>query len=182
LRTATAWGMVFGVIAVIFGNLGVSDWIAGKNCETYKKTDGKVIRKEYWLDALKGGGGKTGHSTPYLCCKFIYSYTVDGKEYLSDRVSYPSPPSKTQPEVDAYNAKFPDGSPLTVYYDPKNPSQASLLNEVDTRLLVLPICVFIFAGFISLICFLIVANNPVSDPTQSMPPPLKDPLKDPLED
>jgi hypothetical protein len=181
LRIGTAWGLVFAAMALVFGYLGLSDWVAGKNCETYKKTDGKVIRKEYSLDWLKGGGSarQAGPGTPYLHCKFVYSYTVDGKEYTSDRVSYPSPPSKTQREVDAYNAKFPDGSPLTVYYDPKNPSQASLLNEADTRLLVLPICVFIFAGFISLICLLIVLTNPASDPTQPVPQPLKD---DPLQD
>jgi hypothetical protein len=54
-----------------------------------------------------------------------FSYTVADKEYLKT-VEFPSGTTPTQEFSQDYVARFSQGTPVTVHYNPVNPDQATL--------------------------------------------------------
>ena len=58
--------------------------------------------------------------------RVTYSYTVSGQEYTGDRLRYGQVSSSSYPQARKAAAKFPVGSPITVYYNPSDPQDALL--------------------------------------------------------
>ena len=56
---------------------------------------------------------------------FAYEYQVDGKTYWSDRYAYASVGGDQTVGVERYK----DGDPVTVYYNPRDPSSAALVRQ-----------------------------------------------------
>lgn len=57
--------------------------------------------------------------------KFAYEYQVDGKTYQSNRYAYASVGGDQSVGVKRYK----DGDPVTVYYNPRDPSSAALVKQ-----------------------------------------------------
>lgn len=68
----------------------------------------------------------------------VYTYTVGGREYTADRVTLGGQAGWSSSRFFQRSlAKYPPGSPVTVYYNPSNPSEAVLERRVwGSRLLV----------------------------------------------
>jgi len=58
-----------------------------------------------------------------------YEYRVDGSAYISDRITVNDFKSSSRKDADAIVAQFQNGSPVSVFFNPKNPSQSLLQNS-----------------------------------------------------
>jgi hypothetical protein len=59
----------------------------------------------------------------------VYQYNVMGQTYTGKRIS-PGPESGSSRARELV-AKYPPGAPVTVYYDPQNPSDAALERDLS---------------------------------------------------
>lgn len=110
----------------IIADIGTSNW---------EPVDG-VIKSSGVSSSTDGEGGTT------YCLHVSYQYTVDGKTYDGDRVSYSTENSCNSWSENA-DDDYPEGKEITVYYDPNNPSESVLqpgLSGVDFFVC----CFFIF--------------------------------------
>ena len=93
----------------VIADIGTSNWEAA---------DG-VIKSSGVSSSTDGEGGTT------YCLYVSYEYTVNGKTYDGDRVSYSTDNSCNSWSKDA-DDDYPEGKGITVYYDPDNPSESVL--------------------------------------------------------
>jgi hypothetical protein len=56
----------------------------------------------------------------------VYAYTVDGKEYTNDVIAFQMLGAIPGYEANQMRSRYSPGSPVTVYYDPKNPQDSCL--------------------------------------------------------
>ncbi|MGV8120408.1 MAG: DUF3592 domain-containing protein [Candidatus Xenobiia bacterium LiM19] len=68
-----------------------------------------------------GGKDKTGF-TPY----FQYRYFVDGKEYISEKISQRTVIYKDEAAAQDFVSQFPAGQDMNIYYEKGNPSSSLL--------------------------------------------------------
>ena len=101
----------------IIADIGTSNW---------EPVDG-VVKSSGVSSSTDGEGGTT------YCLYVSYQYTVNGKTYDGDRVSYSTENSCNSWSKNA-DDDYPEGKEITVYYDPGNPSESVLqpgLSGVD---------------------------------------------------
>lgn len=55
-----------------------------------------------------------------------YEYYIEGKRYISNRVSYGTTGSSDKSYAEEYIKRYPIGKPVLVYYDPKRPEKSAL--------------------------------------------------------
>lgn len=101
----------------IAADLGTGNW---------ETVDG-VVTSSSVTESTGGEGGTT------YCLNVYYEYVVDGNTYNGDRVSFSSDNSCDSWSQNA-DDDYPEGSEITVYYDPSDPSESVLesgLSGVD---------------------------------------------------
>ena len=102
--------LMLGVLLFAIGRdsiLVVRDYLAR---DTWIQTDATVVRinsKTHWL---------------------TYQYTVDGQEYIGTRLTFTA---DSKSEFEDRRDEYPEGMPLTIYYDPNDPSRAVITPEAD---------------------------------------------------
>ncbi|RYG59040.1 DUF3592 domain-containing protein [bacterium] len=84
---------------------------------SYRTTDGTITRS-----CSSYIGGKSSE----YAFDIRYSYSVDGKEYSSNQVSFGARASKDRKFADAYARKYPVGLETVVYYKADEPTFAVL--------------------------------------------------------
>ncbi|MES2704576.1 MAG: DUF3592 domain-containing protein [Bacteroidota bacterium] len=79
-----------------------------------------------------------------------YSYEVDGKLYTSNRIAFGEGnlALTSKKKLDTYLALYPEGTKVTVFYDPNNPARATLRCGPNTGQLI--VVIFIFMAFLLL--------------------------------
>ena len=143
MRRSVRASLLFGAISVFFGARSAFDYVEGNLTKNYESTSGKITESSTELDITS----KHHNFTP----KLKYRYSVNGKEYQSDRISYPNPSSMLDKFADEYVAKYPVGADVDVYYDSKDPNHACLHKGVNTHDLFVPLAMFLILGITSLI-------------------------------
>ncbi len=123
-----------GLILTIFGVVVFS--INMKN-QNYVKTESTISKVELVEEEHIDANGDTVQAT----YKIFVKYTVDGKEY--------------EEELGELSGKYKEGEKMTIYYDPKNPSEIT-----QTTSLVLPI-VMIAGGIAAFIGGIISGVNAI---------------------
>ena len=120
--------IAFGIVAAIMGI-----WMLWWGWNTrhriveaahWPSSPGMVTASSIKLDStrIRGGGYNRHHVV-----NVRYEYEVSGKKYTSDvitfgmRYSFPS-----APEAEQMLARYPQGQPVTVYFNPHDPSMACL--------------------------------------------------------
>lgn len=66
-----------------------------------------------------------GHTSVNYVPKVTYEYQVNGQKYMGDGIGFGTA-TFGKKKADEIAAKYPQGAPVTVYYDPANPSKAVL--------------------------------------------------------
>jgi hypothetical protein len=143
-------GLCFAAFSLFSGYQGTTDYMAGVKCQSWQPTDGKIVSTGTPMDWFRKGANYKPVVT--------YKYTVNGREYESDRISYPSPHSGGMEEAKAFISKYPINSSVKVYYDPGNPSSASLTNSINGDDLRVSITLFFIMGAIAV--FLLWPRKP----------------------
>lgn len=146
LAGVIAIGFAVGVLAIdVFFGVVVTRQIVAER--TWKAVPGTIVssvvsasRRGNVSSApgrLRGSTSKTRYGL-----RVSYAYTVNGKELVSDRISiagFGDPSFRHESEAAGV---YPQGSPVTVYYDPADPSQSALRVGLQPEMA--------FAGFIIL--------------------------------
>lgn len=90
--------------------------------ESWPGVQGKVLEaKVEKVDRTNFDGPDTTDFVPHV----RYAYTVMGKEYTSDRISFGVVTSNRTP-AEQIVSRYPAGTAVMVYYSPKDPSQSVL--------------------------------------------------------
>lgn len=110
--------LVVGLAMVGFGGYM---WLEqGERIRDYESTEATV------LSSSVGSGSDVGDD--YI--DVTYEYTVDGQTYRSSNVEPGAGRgSMSRTRVEEFVENHPEGSTLTIYYDPEDPSNAYVLQE-----------------------------------------------------
>jgi len=126
----------FGLLFIVFGyflsfNYAASRIEVAENSINWPSVEGKILSSE--VSSRKGSGTKRSRgSGKTYSPDVVYSYTVEGKSYQNSDIDAgdigpggwsTSNHSRVQEIVD----KYPEGSKLSVYYNPSSP-KVSLLD------------------------------------------------------
>lgn len=141
---AIPWMILFSLL--MFGII-VYLRIAANAVKNWSSVPGKVTTSRV---SYESSADKT-NATPFV----VYVYEVDGKTYEENSIS---PGILTISNAEKVVARYPRGSEVTVYYNPKNPSQAVLEKNSQTQTggmcgvlifgnLLIPIAVLLFNIF-----------------------------------
>lgn len=141
------------VISVIFLFLGglllfdaIKNWLKYRESESWQPATGQVVSANVTVHRSGKGGTSYGMS-------ITYSYQVMGREYQGKQYRFGANEIRygLRKKAEEMVAQNPLGKPLTVYYDPNNPSQAVLERKFDTSSLILGVFILGIGGWISLI-------------------------------
>lgn len=123
----------YGIILliVVFSGVAVTLWgwkilVTSRKIGQWPTIEGRIVKSET--------NGRGDHLLPEI----EFSYAVDNKPY-TQRFDFP-PDVDPMPELSAsYVEKYPLGKKVTVYYNPENPSDATLETSLrgDWMILVL---------------------------------------------
>ncbi|MAR94175.1 MAG: hypothetical protein CMA45_03765 [Euryarchaeota archaeon] len=100
-----------------------SDMIADIGTRNWESADG-IVENSYVSTSTDGEGGTT------YCLHVDYQYTVDGRVYDGNRISYSADNSCNSWSANS-DDDYPEGKKITVYYDPSNPSESVLLSGLS---------------------------------------------------
>ena len=100
-----------------------SDMIADIGTRNWEPADG-IVENSYVSTSTDGEGGTT------YCLHVDYQYTVDGRVYDGNRISYSADNSCNSWSANS-DDDYPEGKKITVYYDPSNPSESVLLSGLS---------------------------------------------------
>ncbi len=142
------------IFCLVFVGIGVSMLIKlvasfrkASQSKQWSTTKGEIISSE--LDAQTSADEEGNRSTTYIAQVF-FRYQVGGLEYESSRINFnygmrTSNIRKQQSIVEQY----PQGSAVTVFYDPDNPEESVLERRVNGAFTtILVSAVFIIIGLI----------------------------------
>lgn len=111
-QQAIPWMILFSLL--IFGMIAYLR-IAANAAKDWPSVPGKITTSRVSYERIDGDTNET----PFV----VYVYEVDGKTYEAGSIS---PGILTLSNAEKVVARYPVGSAVTVYYNPKNPSQAVL--------------------------------------------------------
>jgi hypothetical protein len=96
----------------------------------WPQTAGRVVSSTVEHYRQRVGGARTGDLVTFYEAVVEYSYSVNGREYHSTRLSFGGKTTGAQALAEAQAAQYPAGSQVMVHYDSKNPANA----VVDVRI------------------------------------------------
>jgi len=115
-RNIGLWGFVFLFFACLMCGFSIYEIIYQPHVmETYQPVEAKILRS--WIQFLPGKFGPS--PTP----RITYRYRINGKEYISDSISFCGTGIRAEKIVIQYF----EGTIRTVYYNPHDPSKAILI-------------------------------------------------------
>lgn len=113
---------VYGICLIISGVIcfivGRSTFKTARASKKWPRIQGKVVES--------GTQRMSGFEGIATAASVRYTYEVDGREYMSDRISMGQYGTGGGGHAKAEAAKYPVGKIITVHYDPKNPAQSVL--------------------------------------------------------
>jgi hypothetical protein len=115
--------IVFIIVGLVFLFLAFNlNRKAKKAAESWPTVPGTVVNSSVTIRTSHSTKGQTRIShVPVV----NYEYQVDEQKYATDRITFGSA-SFGKKKADAIVAAYPQGAPVTVHYDPIDPSKAVL--------------------------------------------------------
>jgi hypothetical protein len=119
--------LVFILIGLLPLGLGIkgAHWVIGESRQgpaslSWAKTEGVVVRTGLARSYSRGGDRYS--------LQVVYRYTIDGREYQNDRISFPETRGGGDEEYyrRRLSAKYPVNKPCVVYYNPSSPAESCL--------------------------------------------------------
>lgn len=123
VKVVRAWFVVvtglMACVALFFVVMGALEWKRAAASQSWPTASG-VITESRVVES--SSGRRRGRS---YTAKVEYAFQVDGQDVKGTRISYRLQPSG-QSGASERVAQYPLGAPVTVHYDPADPSQAVL--------------------------------------------------------
>ncbi len=121
--TLAAIDLPLGLAAVGLLVIAVTVQLRARRSMRWLSTTGRVSSAT--VD-VRVDGGANGRSTLY-CPMIAYEYQVEGRDYLQNRLLIGAPVSSNfRSRAQKWVDRYPEGSAVTVYYNPADPSEAVL--------------------------------------------------------
>lgn len=114
----------------------------GYQSSAWPTTSSRIIRSEVaWTQSTSS----SSKSTPYAL--IYYSYSVNGRDYNNDRISFDNV-SSSREAVEVLVAQYPAGAEATVSYQPETPENSVLQPGIPYRQCAVALVIFVaFGGF-----------------------------------
>ncbi len=123
-----------------------------KNTEFWRYTSGKILRSE--IETIQRNTINNRNEIVYAP-KIIYSYEVDEKEYVSNRIKIMNDYSSNSPKaVQKIISKYRRDSDVVIYYNPRKPEKSVLEKGISKNIYIL-----LIFSFVILIGSLLFANQ-----------------------
>jgi hypothetical protein len=135
------WAMVFFAFFMAMGiltmSLGVSAYFEAQQVQDWPSTTGTVTNNGIREELSHGGGrGHTPHHVYYP--EVQYSYQVNGATYYGSDIAKIESGYSSYADAYSYVDVHAVGTPVTVYYDPDNPSEAVLEKNSGVEATMIP--------------------------------------------
>jgi Protein of unknown function (DUF3592) len=114
-----AFMAVLGFAALCVGS---RNWLRARTSQRWPTTPGRVTRARI---RSSPGAGADGLDTIYEAA-VSYTYTVNGRQYQSDRISFGHTSGRDKSDVARIVDRYGRCREVVVHYDPKNPQLAVL--------------------------------------------------------
>jgi hypothetical protein len=142
--------LFFAAAGLISALVVLSDLAETQAARRWPAVPGTVLssRAEGHSTLVSGGGSQTATVWSPLV---EYSFRVGERTYHGSRIAFGPEVAGGRAMADAVVARYPEGSPVTVHYDPSNPAHATLETNLAFRwvALVVPLACFALALFFS---------------------------------
>jgi len=89
-------------------------------------TTGRIVSSAVDSYRSRSGSGSSSRTTTMYRAEISFQYTVKGRSYVSDQVSFGDHSSSTSGGIREIVNRYPAASTATVYYDPADPATAIL--------------------------------------------------------
>lgn len=152
---ANSW-VLYLIILFCLAFIGMGVWMLiklirnmaqAKQSEHWLTTTGKIISSD--LDAQTNTDDE-GFSTTTYIAKILFAYEISGVPYQGDCIDFDYGMRTSNLRIQqAIIERYPEGSSVTVYYDPEKPDQAVLERKVNGAFTTLVVAaIFISIGII----------------------------------
>jgi hypothetical protein len=128
MKYATHFLLLGAIMLVVAIPLVLSDWYGAKGAwasisgpSYFRLTEGRIVSSSTHTSRYK--------RRTYYHYAIEYEFTVGGKSYRSDKVTFNTNASFYQENAQHYIRKYPVGKIVAVYYDPHDPSFSVLEPE-----------------------------------------------------
>lgn len=141
-----------------FGNQWYSHRTMAVNSKDWYCVTGKMqvvtVEESHTTEKSRyGGARKIDTYTPHVS----YRYSYKGHHYRGDVIGFPNPTFDNLKESKSFQSKYSEGSPVTIWFDPKLPSRSclstGLRQETGSEFLLAIILLALGIAGLSFICF-----------------------------
>ncbi len=141
-----------------FGNDWYSHRTMAVNSKDWYCVTGKMqvvtVEESHTIEKSRyGGTRKIDTYTPHVS----YSYSYKGHHYRGDVIGFPNPTFDNLKESKSFQSKYSEGSPVTIWFDPKSPARSclstGLRQETGSEFLLAIILLALGVAGLSFICF-----------------------------
>lgn len=134
LKILSRFGLGLGALGGLLSVFGVYFLFAANESLSWPSVEGTVVQTEVRRDtrSRKGSAGATLNTYVEYYVSINYTYDIEGNSYVASRYSLGQGDRvgrtyKERSDAEAEAAsRFPEGTTVTVHYDPKQPTEAVL--------------------------------------------------------
>ncbi|MBP6178454.1 MAG: DUF3592 domain-containing protein [Anaerolineales bacterium] len=121
------FGLIFFLAALMAASRAVKDWQKYRASQHWLNANGQILNTYI---STQGSANKGKSHQVHIS----YSYEVMGQGYQGNQLSFGSEGNSydTRSSAEKEIARFPEGSPVTVYYDPDRPAEAVLERKYNS--------------------------------------------------
>jgi len=143
--------IVFSIIMMFIGISGivlaVREWIHLGQVKFWPEAGGSVMKSE--AEGTTGNTNGPGYKSTIYAPKILFRFTVDGKEYTSDKITWGGESrSNIKSLIDKKLEEYPVGKNISVHYNPKDPADCIVQEDFSFEMAIPLIggIVFILGG------------------------------------
>ncbi|WP_198159740.1 DUF3592 domain-containing protein [Picosynechococcus sp. PCC 7003] len=133
LKTLSRFGLGLGILGGLLSIFGIYFLVIANQSLSWPSVQGSVVQTEIRRETRsKGSPGATLNTYVEYYVSVNYTYDVEGHSYFSSRYSLGEGDrvsrrykERSDAEAEAIS-RFPEGTTVIVYYDPKQPTEAVL--------------------------------------------------------
>ncbi len=125
--------MILAIVAVIFIYIGINDILNASASAGWPHTSGKVISSRVTASQREVKRDNYTETVTDYTPVVTYQYTVNDRTYRSQTISFSFGDTGSWTAAYSIQAKYPDGTPVQVYYSPDNPALGVLEPGVSTN-------------------------------------------------
>ncbi|OVE76478.1 hypothetical protein BVX98_05730 [bacterium F11] len=118
--------LIFAIIGIGALIWGTTSYKKAQEAKGWPTTEGKIISSEVDSHWSRTGTGTNRRSKMMYDAKVVFEYSVEGRVYTSNKVSFGEYSSSSRRSAQKVVEKYPPNKDVIVFFDPVNPEMAIL--------------------------------------------------------